>query len=328
MADIFISYKSDDREKAKQFANAFTRAGMTVWWDAQLRTGEAYDEVIDRELNSSNCVVVLWSEASVKSRWVRAEANIAERRGILLPTRIDETEPPLQFQLIQTADMSSWNGDPDAPIIHTFISMVKDALGRTYYSYDESPSQTGTLPSAESKPFLERFKPKRVDVDIESEFWHAIADSPEQGDLNAFLKRFPEGRYKKLAEKRLNELSASTSDQSIAQSLLQMQKHQAELQRELHQLRSEQSNHPAPVAQPATAPTAPQVVYVKEPAENRRKSFGGWWVLVLLFPIAGILMLLFGRGRAADFFLLLIWIGINVAVLAAMDQSGAFYQSY
>ncbi len=32
MEDIFISYASEDRERARQFASAFEARGWAVWW--------------------------------------------------------------------------------------------------------------------------------------------------------------------------------------------------------------------------------------------------------------------------------------------------------
>jgi hypothetical protein len=49
-------------------------------------------------------VIVIWSEHSVKSHWVRAEAAYALGKHKLLPISIDQSEPPLQFMQIQTID--------------------------------------------------------------------------------------------------------------------------------------------------------------------------------------------------------------------------------
>ena len=67
------------------FAEGFERAGMGVWWDATLRSGEAYDEVTEKALREAKAVVVLWSKTSVASRWVRAEATLADPGGSFPP---------------------------------------------------------------------------------------------------------------------------------------------------------------------------------------------------------------------------------------------------
>jgi hypothetical protein len=39
-----------------------------VFWDTRLQAGEYFDEKIEAELEACVCVVVLWSERSVKRR--------------------------------------------------------------------------------------------------------------------------------------------------------------------------------------------------------------------------------------------------------------------
>jgi len=111
MADVFISYSRDDATIARLFADAFQSAGLTVWWDDALRSGEAFDESIERALREAKAVVVLWSASSVKSRWVRAEATQADRNRTLVPVMIEACQRPIIFELTHTADLSHWNGN-------------------------------------------------------------------------------------------------------------------------------------------------------------------------------------------------------------------------
>jgi hypothetical protein len=49
-----------------------------VWWDRKSAAGQAFDEAIERELEAAKCIIVLWSQASIDSEWVKNEA--AEQR--------------------------------------------------------------------------------------------------------------------------------------------------------------------------------------------------------------------------------------------------------
>ena len=109
--DIFLSYNREDAATAKRFADAFAAEGLNVWWDTALRSGEAYDEVTEAALRGAKAVVVLWSPRSVVSRWVRAEATIADRCKTLVPVMIEACERPIMFELTQTADLAHWTGD-------------------------------------------------------------------------------------------------------------------------------------------------------------------------------------------------------------------------
>ncbi len=64
--------------------------------------------MIEDAINAARCVVVLWSEESIKSDWVKEEAAIALERGILVPAKIDPISPPLGFGRIQAADLTDW----------------------------------------------------------------------------------------------------------------------------------------------------------------------------------------------------------------------------
>jgi hypothetical protein len=58
MTDVFISYANEDRERAGRLANALESCGWSVWWDRKIIAGQAFDEAIERELETAKCVVV------------------------------------------------------------------------------------------------------------------------------------------------------------------------------------------------------------------------------------------------------------------------------
>jgi hypothetical protein len=106
MSDIFISYSSEDRGKAKDIAEALKRQGFSVWWDRSILPGETFDTVIEDALDAANCVIVLWSKTSVSKGWVRTEASDGKQRGILIPVLIErDVKIPLAFRLMQAADL-------------------------------------------------------------------------------------------------------------------------------------------------------------------------------------------------------------------------------
>ena len=113
MPDIFLSYGHADEVLARCFSEGLERAGFSVWWDSSIRSGEAFDAAIERELAGASAVVVLWSKTSVQSRWVRAEATLAERHKTLVPVMIEACQRPIMFELTHTADLSHWRGTDD-----------------------------------------------------------------------------------------------------------------------------------------------------------------------------------------------------------------------
>lgn len=142
LADIFLSYNREDQAIAALYAGAFAREGLSVWWDTDLRAGEAYDEVTEAALRAASAVVVLWSPRSVVSRWVRAEATIADRCRTLLPVMIEPCERPIMFELTQTAELSHWAGDIGDTAWRLFVGHLRELIER-------EPAATGpSVPSA------------------------------------------------------------------------------------------------------------------------------------------------------------------------------------
>ncbi|MAK62608.1 MAG: hypothetical protein CMK09_16685 [Ponticaulis sp.] len=115
MADIFISYSQRDRARVKPMADALEGRGLDVFWDPEIPPGETWDNVIARNLKASRCVIVVWSENSQDSDWVKEEAEFGKQKRTLVPVQIDNAGPPLGFTRIQTADLSNWQGEPNHP---------------------------------------------------------------------------------------------------------------------------------------------------------------------------------------------------------------------
>jgi TIR domain len=149
MADIFVSYVREDQRRAAELSSAFSRQGWTVWWDRRIPAGDSFEEVIARELGSAKCVVVLWSQASVRSNWVKDEAEEARNRGVLVPVLIDNVKPPFGFRQYQTVNLSGWRGSAADPEFEFLLEGVRSHLGE---SGEPGPSSTSAPISAPPLP--------------------------------------------------------------------------------------------------------------------------------------------------------------------------------
>jgi TolB-like protein/Tfp pilus assembly protein PilF len=147
--DIFLSYNREDQAVAKLYADEFAAAGLSVWWDTALRSGEAYDEVTEAALRAAKAVVVLWSPRSVVSRWVRAEATIADRCKTLVPVTIEPCERPIMFELTQTADLSHWTGDATDKAWRAFLDDVRRMAAKAVSPIPQTPATTAEPPTVE-----------------------------------------------------------------------------------------------------------------------------------------------------------------------------------
>ena len=85
MTDIFVSYASEDRERIKALVVELERQGWSVWWDRDMHAGPSFASVIQEQIEQALCVIVVWSEASIRSHWVQDEATEGRDRERACP---------------------------------------------------------------------------------------------------------------------------------------------------------------------------------------------------------------------------------------------------
>ncbi|MEJ0060683.1 MAG: toll/interleukin-1 receptor domain-containing protein [Terricaulis sp.] len=116
MADVFLSYKSEDRDLVQTLAHALEREGISVWWDKKIAAGGTWRETIASALAEAKVVIVAWSkrtENSVDAAWVFNEVDEAQRMKLpMIPVQLEACNIPLGYRHVQAADLTAWRGDP------------------------------------------------------------------------------------------------------------------------------------------------------------------------------------------------------------------------
>src|SRR5688500_684519 len=75
---VFLSYASADQNRALAIADALATAGVSVWIDRRgIAGGTAWAQEIVAAVRTCNVVAVLCSTASMRSRNVRQELQLA-----------------------------------------------------------------------------------------------------------------------------------------------------------------------------------------------------------------------------------------------------------
>jgi hypothetical protein len=100
MADVFLSYKREERAAVDRLAAALRGLGVEVLFDARLSAGESFSDEIDREVKAARAVLVCWSPGAAGSQWVKAEALVGFSNRNLISTYVsgpDGFAPPTQF---------------------------------------------------------------------------------------------------------------------------------------------------------------------------------------------------------------------------------------
>jgi serine/threonine-protein kinase len=131
MADVFVSYKAEDRRRVKPLVEALEADGYSVWWDQQIDGGAHWRRAIEAELNSAKCVVVVWSSRSAgpDGEFVQDEATRAQERHIYIPVLIDKAHLPLGFGETHALDLCGWHGARSDPRYQAVLSAVRRTIG-------------------------------------------------------------------------------------------------------------------------------------------------------------------------------------------------------
>lgn len=94
---MFISYSSEDQRFADRLHTDLRAKNLRVWFAPEdLKIGDRFEERIEESIRHYDKVMIVLSEASVRSPWVEREINAAreredrENRTVLFPIRIDD----------------------------------------------------------------------------------------------------------------------------------------------------------------------------------------------------------------------------------------------
>lgn len=141
MADVFVSYKADDRKRVKPLVDALEADGLSVWWDERIDGGTSWRQTIEDELNAARSVVVVWSKRSVgaEGSFVQDEAARAQQRRVYVPVTIDRVSLPLGFGETHALPLVGWRGSRSDPRYRAVADAVRRMVG--IESLPEGPEQ-------------------------------------------------------------------------------------------------------------------------------------------------------------------------------------------
>ena len=168
--DVFISCKREERALATQVAGALEAAGYTQVTDLNLANSTHFGDEIDRLIRRSRVVLVLWTEASVASDWVKSEARLGRDLGTYLGVMVEPVELPVDLRYLQAEVL-------DAPLTDSLpriVGAVREMIGPA----QESPAAATTRSTALNDDLL---------------FFQTAERADSLTSFRAYLDAFPSG---------------------------------------------------------------------------------------------------------------------------------------
>ena len=196
MADIFVSYTRADYTKVQPIVDLLKHQSWDVWWDTRISGGERWDAVLENEIRAARCVVVVWSPVSINRFWVKEEANFARGEEKLVPATVEGVTAPFGFHIIQSVNLTDWDGTIDHPAAGRLIESVSKMLaGRPPSAGASSSVDAASAPSPpSSSPYAARD-------------WASVKETKDPRELQAYLQEHPTGLHARLAMNRLLDLA-------------------------------------------------------------------------------------------------------------------------
>jgi len=317
-ADIFLSYAHEDRDKASALADVLNARGWRVWWDRRIAPGEAFDVMIERELSTCKCAVVLWSGNSVNATWVRNEARRAARRRVLVPILIEDVEMPLEFENLQAANLTSWHAATNPPELEAVFERIRglapipyDRLARATVRAARRDFAAGRRDAAIAK--LEQFQPVHDLVTRELAELRAEVDRLERARTDADrLARERAEIARREAEAARRDAEAARLEAEGAQRQRELAAERArfeELPLHEHELVEPVAPAASPVEDVEEVATVAAAVVATVPVESRPRRTFRFTARPVRIAVAGaVLVLLVAGGWRVG-----IWLGRSPA---------------
>lgn len=212
MADVLIVCVREDEPQAKALAEMFEAAGFSI--------GGAPSS--DAALRSSGAGLVVWSQASIRSRpFLDAAQRVINARKAIVASLI-EPPPPSSIGDSPVFDLSRWNGDTEDPAldplffaIDRMVNAARTVAGgadiEEAYTPPARPQRPAPVPPPAAPAYIRTPPPPPAadPLGAEAEHWRAIRDSHDPTDFMDYLARYgPNGAFAEVAELRLKQLTA------------------------------------------------------------------------------------------------------------------------
>lgn len=132
MPSVFISHSKRDNLCAKKIKDRLSAKGIRVWFDEdELKPGDSILSSIENGLKRVDHLVVLLSDSSVRSEWVKVEIEAAFLKKIIIPIYLpclkNKEEVPLTLRRIKRISCDGNSNKCDE-----VVTGIMDSILRNY----------------------------------------------------------------------------------------------------------------------------------------------------------------------------------------------------
>lgn len=176
MGRVFISYAHEDREQAQRVCERLKAIGFDPWIDTNTPASrEDISALINGQLNDVDAVLVLWSENSNSSVWVRGEALKGLEQRKYFGALLTPMSPMVPFNALMAPDISDWSGLASHTGWNTLVRGLADA---------SSSSRANVLAALEAAQTSESNETEAAERQAKLAFVGDVADDDADSDLD------------------------------------------------------------------------------------------------------------------------------------------------
>lgn len=204
VADVFISYAREERERAKLFKEKLDTLGLTTFFDIQgdIEAGDAYTVRITEGIRGAKIVLGCWSPMAMTRDWVRRECMMARDQKKLVPICVAPMSPsdlPAEFYDVSFEDVSDYEGQEK----HFGWSQTLSAIARRLEAWaeahpeDAEASRALDVANAVRKAGLAAYAQPQatgavtVNPTAGAAIWSNVQHSLDPRELRQFADSFP-----------------------------------------------------------------------------------------------------------------------------------------
>ncbi len=125
MSHVFISYNHEDSNYAHALADLIKKKGFSVWIDDHINYGDDWQQVIEQHIDTCAAFVVVMTEHSKKSKWVKRELIRADRKSKRIFALLCEGDIWLAVENVHLENLLE--KEREFPTIEWYIQLAKVA---------------------------------------------------------------------------------------------------------------------------------------------------------------------------------------------------------